>query len=454
MSLDSKLALLNEAKEATAQTKAYKRLQLLFDEGTFVEIDGFVKSGDGYAEALAGFGSVDGCPAYAFAQNSDVAGGAMSKAQAAKIRKVYDLATKTGAPVIGLYDSVGARLKEGSDMLAAYGDLLLASNNLSGVVPQISVVLGPCLGTSAMIAVSADVVVMSEKGQLAIGTDGTQGSMASAQKAGLAHIAAKDEQEAIANARRVVSMLPSNNLSNASISEFADFAASAAADDTYGVIAAAVDADSFVELQKEYGSAVVAGLARVGGNTVGIVASQPAVQEGTIDSDSCSKAARMIRFCDAFAIPVVSFVNSAGFSSLKEAVKLSNAYSEATTAKVTVITGSAYGPLYIAVAGRGANADVVMAWPDAVVSPLAPETAAMILWSDKLKNAANPIADRAQLIEDFKATEASPFVAAADGYISDIIDPADTRAKLFAALDMLAGKRVSTLPKKHSNIQI
>lgn len=454
MSLDSKLALLTKAKEAAVQTKAYQRLRLLFDEGTFVEIDGFVKSGDVYAEAVAGFGSVDGSPAYAFAQNSDIAGGAMSKAQAAKIRKVYDLATKTGAPVIGLYDSVGARLKEGSDLLASYGELLLASNNLSGVVPQISVVLGPCLGTSAMIAVSADVVIMSEKGQLEISTDGNDGSLESAKKAGLAHIAVKDEQEAMRAARSVVAMLPSNNLSNASISEFADFNASASADDVYSVISACVDADSFVELQKDFGAAMVAGLAKLGGNTVGVVASQPGVDEGTIDADACSKAARMIRFCDAFAIPVITFVNSVGFASLKEAVKLSNAYSEATTAKVTVVTGNAYGPVYIAVAGRGANADVVMAWPEAVVSPLAPETAAMILWSDKLKDSQNPIADRVQLIAEYKETECSPFMAAADGYISDIINPADTRAKLFAALDMLAGKRVSTLPKKHANIQI
>lgn len=454
MSLDSKLALLKEAKEATEQTKAYQRLQTLFDEGTFVEIDSFVKSGDSYAEAVAGFGSVDGCPAYAFAQNSDIAGGAMSKAQAAKIKKVYDLAVKTGAPVIGLYDSVGARLKEGSDMLASYGELLLASNNLSGVVPQISVVLGPCLGTSAMIAVSADIVIMSEKGQMAIATDGIDGTLDAAQKAGLVHVASKDEKEAIAAARQMVAMLPSNNLSNAAISEFTDITATAAAEDVYGVISAAVDAESFVELQKGYGAAVVTGLARLGGNTVGVVASQPGEEEGKIDADACSKAARMVRFCDAFAIPVITFVNSVGFDSLKEAVKLSNAYSEATTAKLTVITGNAYGPLYVAVAGQGANADVVMAWPDAVVSPLAPETAAMILWSDKLKGSQNPIEDRVQLIEKFKETEASPFVAAANGYISDIIDPADTRAKLFAALDMLAGKRVSTLPKKHANIQI
>lgn len=455
MSIDSTLELMQKAKEATAKTKAYARLQLLFDEGTFVEIDGFAKSGAGDVEALAGFGAVDGCPVYAFAQNSDVAGGAMSKAQAAKIRKVYDLAVKTGAPVIGLYDSVGARLKEGSDMLAAYGEILLNSNNLSGVVPQISVVLGPCLGTSAMIAASADFVVMSQQGQLAIETDGQSGSAEQAEKAGLSHITAVDENDAIAAVRDLIALLPSNNLSGAAITDFADNSVvTEDAGDVYAVINTAVDGGSFTETQKEFGQAVVTGLAKMAGSTVGVVASQPAVNNGVIDADACTKAARMIRFCDAFAIPVLTFVNSEGFATLKEASKLSNAYSEATTVKLTVVTGAAYGPLYIAVAGRGAGADLAMAWPTAVISALAPETAAAILWSDKLKGSSNPIADRAKLVEEYKATEASPFVAAAEGHIEDIVAPAEMRSKLIAALDMLAGKRVTNLPKKHANIQL
>lgn len=455
MSIDSKLELMKKAKEATEKTKAYARLQLLFDAGTFVEIDGFAKSGEGYAEAIAGYGAVDGCPAYAFAQNADVAGGAMSKAQAAKLRKVYDLAMKTGSPVIGLYDSVGARLKEGSDMLAAYGDLLLCSNNLSGVVPQISVVLGPCLGTSAMLAASADVVIMSEAGQFGIETDGQSGSAQQAAKEGLTHLTAKDDKEAIAAARQMVTLLPSNNLSTAAMTDFADAAAVAAnAEDPNSVIASIVDANSFVEFQKEFGVSFVTGLAKLGGSTVGIVASQHSANDGVIDGDACAKAARMVRFCDAFALPVITLVNSEGFASLKEAAKLSNAYSEATTVKVTVITGAAYGPLYVAVAGRGANADLAMAWPTAVVSPLAPATAAAIMWSDRLKGSQDPINDRKKLVEEYKQTEATPFQAAADGFIEDIIEPAETRAKIFAALDMLAGKRVTTLPKKHANIQL
>lgn len=463
MSIDGKLELLKDAKKANEKTTAYERLQLLFDEGTFVQIDEFAKSGEDFAEVLAGFGAVDGCPAYAFAQNSNVAGGAMSKAQAAKICKIYGMAVKTGTPVIGIYDSVGARLKEGVDMLAAFGDILLNSNNLSGVVPQISVILGPCLGTSAMIAASADVIIMSQAAQFAIGTDGKDGSAESAEKEGLTHITVQDDKEAIAAVKQLITLLPSNNLSCAPITDFtnaanADEALNTAAQtisegnmaDAVQVIRAVMDADSFVEIQKDFGTAFVAGLAKLGGNSVGVVASNKA----TIDADACSKAARFIRFCDAFAIPVVTFVDSLGFASLREAAKLSNAYAEATTVKVTVIIGAAYGPLYVAVAGHGANADITMAWPTAVISALAPETAVAILLNDKLKGSTDPIADRAKLVQEYKDTQASALAAAANGFVEDVIDPLETSEKVFAALDMMLGKRVSRLPKKHANIQL
>lgn len=461
MGIESKLESLQKAKEAALESKAMKRLQLLFDEGTFVEIDALAKSGEVLAEAVAGFGAVDGCPVYAFAQNSDVSGGAMSKAQAAKIHKIYDLAIKTGAPVVGIFDSAGARLNEGTDMLAAYGDMLLSSNNLSGVVPQISLVLGPCLGTNAVIAASADLVVAAKRAEFGIETNGSEGPVEEDAKAGLCHLVAEDEGEAIAAVRNLVTMLPSNNLSGAPITDFADApnaedalraaAEKIASGEAAGDISAFVaDAESFVELQKGFGSAVTAGLAKLGGGTVGMLFFNGAY----IDADSCDKAARLIRFCDAFAVPVVSFVDAPCFASLRQASKLSNAYSEATTVKVTVVTGAAYGPVYVAVAGRGANADLTLAWPSAAISALAPETAAVLLWSDRLKGSTDPVADRQKLVAEYKETEASPEHAAAAGYVEDIIDPADTRAKLIAALDMLAGKRVTRLPKKHANIQI
>ena len=447
MSIESKLAFLQETKAANAQTKAYQRLQLLFDEGTFVEIDSFTKSGDGRAEAAAGFGSVDGCPVYAFAQNSDVEGGAMSKAQAAKICKVYELAEKTGAPVVGIYDSIGARLNESCEMLAAYGDVMLKANNLSGVVPQIAVIACPCLGASSMIAAAADVVIMSEDGQFALQTNGEGGDLKEASESGLVHLTAKDDKEAVAKARELITLLPSNNLSGAPITDFADSAAETDGESGASIIAAVMDQDSFIEFQAGFGAGFIAGLAKLGGNTVGVVASE----EKTADGKACEKAARLVRFCDAFAIPVITFVNAESFCCIKAACKLTNAYAEATTAKISVITGEAYGAVYMALAGAAAGVDVAYAWPTASISALNPTTAAVMLWSDKLKGSSNPTADRAKLIAEYKDQEACPFKAAGDGFVQDVIEPSETRLKLYAALDMLAGKRVTRLPKKHAN---
>lgn len=447
MSIESKLAFLQETKAANAQTKAYQRLQLLFDEGTFVEIDSFTKSGDGRAEAAAGFGSVDGCPVYAFAQNSDVEGGAMSKAQAAKICKVYELAEKTGAPVVGIYDSIGARLNESCEMLAAYGDVMLKANNLSGVVPQIAVIAGPCLGASSMIAAAADVVIMSEDGQFALQTNGEGGDLKEASESGLVHLTAKDDKEAVAKARELITLLPSNNLSGAPITDFADSAAETDGESGASIIAAVMDQDSFIEFQAGFGAGFIAGLAKLGGNTVGVVASE----EKTADGKACEKAARLVRFCDAFAIPVITFVNAESFCCIKAACKLTNAYAEATTAKISVIIGEAYGAVYMALAGAAAGVDVAYAWPTASISALNPTTAAVMLWSDKLKGSSNPTADRAKLIAEYKDQEACPFKAAGDGFVQDVIEPSETRLKLYAALDMLAGKRVTRLPKKHAN---
>lgn len=467
MSIESKLELVQKAHHQQNNSPAHKRLLQLFDEGSFVEIDGLAKSADDYAEVVAGFGSVEGYPAYAFAQNSAVAGGAMSKAQAAKIKKIYDMAVKTGAPVVGIYDSVGARLKEGNEMLAAYGEIVLDSSNLSGVVPQISVVAGPCIGTAALLAVSADFVIMAQDAQLALETNGESGSSAEAAAAGVAHLVAADATEAVQKARELLAMLPSNNLTGAPICEYADTAdyeavltsAAAAIDaedkqDVAAVVTAVADAGSMIEIGKGFGEGVICAMATVGGSVCGVVATDKSVNEGKIDADACAKAARFVRFCDAFAVPVITLVDAVGFTSLREASKMTHAYAEATTAKIAVVTGAAYGAAFIAMAGRAANADAVIAWPTAVISALAPETATAILWNDKLAAMENPMEDRAKLIREYADTEAAPMKAAAAGYIEDVILPADTRKKLFSLLDVLAGKRVSRLPKKHSNIQM
>ena len=408
-----------ESRSEIQATKGYRRIVDLLDEGTFNEIDGLARSGDGFAEVVTGYGMIDDCPVYAFSQNSDVCGGAMSKAQANKIKKIYALAVKTGAPVIGIYDSAGGKLAEGADILAAYGDILRDSNNLSGVVPQISLVLGPCLGTS---------------------------------KAGICSLAVENESEALAMARDLISLLPSNNLSGVPVADLSAPvvpAAMGAADDMAAVFGAVADEGGYWELYPSYGTAAMVALAQVSGATVGLVGFN-----GVLDSASCSKGARFVRFCDAFSIPVVSFVNASEFSSLREAVKLSTSYAEATTAKITVITGSAYGPVYIALAGRGANADYTMAWSDAVVSAMAPAAAALFLESEALKGAENPVEARKKLIADYTAQEANALKAAAQGAIEDVIQPEETRSRLIANLAMLSSKRVTTLPKKHGNIQL
>lgn len=443
---------LQASRDALLKTSAYKRISRLFDEGSFQEIDAYAKSGDEYAEAAAGRGTIEGCPVYAYVQNPDICGGAMSKAQAQKIKKVYDLALKAGAPVIGVFDSNGGRLDEGAAMMAAYGEILLASNNLSGVVPQIALVLGPCVGTSAMIAAGADFVVMSDKGELTLDTAGADASAKEAMSAGVCHIAAGSEDDAIAAVRNLLVKLPSNNLCGAPVVDFAGVAAAGvtvAGMKAADAVKAMADEGSFVELSHDFGSCVCTGLAAMNGLTVGMVA-----LDGTVCGDGCSKAARFVRFCDAFSLPVVTAVHADGFTSVREACKLSNAYSEATTAKTTVICGHAVGAVYIAVAGRGANADITLAWPDAVVSPLAPATACMFTCSDKLAGSADPVHDREKLIEEYAKTECTPFKAAAEGFIEDIVLPEETRAKVLGALDMLAGKRVQRLAKKHANIQL
>ena len=449
MSVQSKIDALQTARGEISSTKAYERLAKLFDDGVFTEIDSFARSSSGYAEVVAGRGNIGGIGVFAYAQNPDVSGGAMSKAQAAKIRKVYDLALKTGEPVVSIFDSIGGRIDQGSDLLGAYGDVLRYSSNLSGVVPQISLVLGSCCGTQALIAVSGDIVVMSEKAGLTLNTDGSDSDAKTNASHGIAHLVAEDDDKAIAKVRKLVSMLPSNNLDYAGTVEFDD--AESSSDD---VVKTVIDGDSGIELQSEFGKSIRTVLATVEGATVGVVATNDKV----LDGKGTAKAARFIRLCDAFGIPVVTLLDAEKFACIKSAAKLSGAYAEATTAKITVITGDAFGAVYIAAAGTGAAADVTYAWAGASISALSPEAAAIVELGDdfggKLRGAADPKAERANVVAQFKEENLGADRAAADGYVQDIILPEETRAKVVAALDMLADKRVSTLPKKHNNTYI
>ncbi|MEE1056494.1 MAG: carboxyl transferase domain-containing protein [Acutalibacteraceae bacterium] len=431
---------LSTIKAEIEKSSAYKNLSNLFDEGTFTQIDAYTMSGENPTEVIAGYGTVNSCPVYAFAQNSDICGGAMSKAHSAKLQKVYDLAEKTGTPVIGMYDSVGAKLSEGIDMLGSYGAVLNSVSKLSGVVPQISVVLGNCLGTGALNAVSADFVIMSEKAKLSLDVTGRNSSADNVAKQGISHITVKDTESAIEKAKELITLLPSNNLSVSPVMD-----ADEPAQDAKCPISKIVDADSFVQFKKEYGTQAVIGFGRIAGLVAGFVATKG----GVLDADSSNKIASFVRFCDAFAIPIVTLADSEGFSNVTGAAKVTSAYADATTVKATVITGKAYGAFYIAVAGAAANADITFAVKNAVISPLAPVTGAAIMWADKMAVAK---AEREKVVAQYEKEECTAFKAAAGGYVNDVILSEDIRFKLYTALEMLAGKRIATMPKKHGTI--
>lgn len=433
---------------AIKDTDARKRLVSLFDDGVFTEIDAFAKSSNGDVEVIAGFGTVNGAPAYAFSQDVSVNGGAVSVAQCAKIKKIYDLASKTGCPVVGIYDSNGMDLKEGFEGLSAYGEIVKASTSVSGVVPQISIVAGAAVGTTALIADMADVVVAVKDADFYVTAPSEVTAEACAQE-GTVDILADDFDSAVKAVRDIITLVPSNNLSTPPVYDFTDPAAAAdtgacAAD----IIKAAADEGSVIELKEKYAENCITALATVAGSTVGFVGF-----DGKSVCPSCAyKAEAFVKFCDAFNIPVVTLLSANGLRKEREnqmliaAAKLTAAYATATCPKISVITGKAVGAAYIMLAGRGSNADLVYAWDTSVVSPLDTKAAVAFLYNDRLANGEN----RAELEKEYEENLASPFTAAACGAIDDVFVPAETRAKIVAVLDVLAGKRETTLPRKHS----
>lgn len=433
---------------AIKDTDARKRLVSLFDDGVFTEIDAFAKSSNGDVEVIAGFGTVNGAPVYAFSQDVSVNGGAVSVAQCAKIKKIYDLASKTGCPVVGIYDSNGMDLKEGFEGLSAYGEIVKASTSVSGVVPQISIVAGAAVGTTALIADMADVVVAVKDAEFYVTAPSEVTAEACAQE-GTVDILADDFDSAVKAVRDIITLVPSNNLSTPPVYDFTDPAAAAdtgacAAD----IIKAAADEGSVIELKEKYAENCITALATVAGSTVGFVGF-----DGKSVCPSCAyKAEAFVKFCDAFNIPIVTLLSANGLRKEREnqmliaAAKLTAAYATATCPKISVITGKAVGAAYIMLAGRGSNADLVYAWDTSVVSPLDTKAAVAFLYNDRLANGEN----RAKLEKEYEENLASPFTAAACGAIDDVFVPAETRAKIVAALDVLAGKRETTLPRKHS----
>ena len=430
-------------------SKALARLEALFDDGSFTQLDAYAKSASGEVEVVAGFGTVNGCAVYAFSQDITVDDGAVSVAQCAKIKKIYDLAAKTGCPVVSIFDSNGVKLGEGFEVLSAYGELVKASTSLSGVCPQIAVVAGACLGTSALIANMADVVVAVKDADFYVSSP-SEVTAEQSYEEGTVDVLCDDFDGAVEAVKNLVSLLPSNNISPAPIFDFSAPQTAVAEDaDAISLIASIADDASVVETKGGYAASnCKTALATVMGSTVGFVAF-----EGNAICPACSyKAEAMIKLCDAYSIPVVTLVNADGITDKKEnqtlvaLTKLTSAYATATCPKISVITKNAIGCAYIILAGKGANADLTIAWDSAVVSPLSADSAVAFLFNDRLANGE----DRAALEAEYKETIASPFTAAACGAIDDICAPAETRDKVIAALDILSGKRETTLPRKHS----
>jgi acetyl-CoA carboxylase carboxyltransferase component len=480
---------------------ARERLDLLLDPDSFVELDAFVTHrssdfgldsqiilGDG---VVTGHGTIDGRLVFVFSQDFTVFGGSLSEAYAEKICKVMDLAMKVGAPIIGLNDSGGARIQEGVVSLGGYADIFLRNTLASGVVPQLSLVLGPCAGGAVYSPAITDFTVMVEETSYMFVTgpnvvravthedvdaERLGGASVHTTRSGVAHLAAADEAEALATTRRILGHLPQNNLSDPPIRATSDppDRRDTALDgivpddpakpyDMHDVIGRIVDDGEFLEIQPGWAQNIIVGFAHLGGKSIGIIAQQPAVLAGALDIDASTKAARFVRTCDCFNVPIVTFVDVPGFlpgvgqehgGIIRHGAKLLFAYCEATVPKLTVITRKAYGGAYDVMSSKHIRGDMNFAWPTAEIAVMGVEGAVSIIFKDRIADADDPAAERAGLVAEYEAQFANPYVAAARGYVDDVIVPSDTRPRLIAALEMLAGKRETNPRKKHGNIPL
>jgi acetyl-CoA carboxylase carboxyltransferase component len=480
---------------------ARERINLLFDPATFQELGVFVAHrctdfgmadrqvpGDG---VVCGYGSVAGRLTYAFAQDFTVFGGTLSESNAAKICRLMDLAVENGAPVVGLNDSGGARIQEGVASLGGYAEIFLRNTLASGVVPQISAIMGPCAGgavyspaitdfivmvdhTSHMFVTGPNVIKMVTNEEVSFEELG--GAQSHSTKSGVAHLMARNDHDCILTIRRLLSFVPQNNLSEApqkTVQDPADRRDTALntiiPDDTkvpYDMIAIihrVVDDGDFFEIQPLYATNIVVGFARLNGRSVGIVANQPKSLAGVLDIKSSQKAARFVRFCDAFNIPLVTFEDVPGFlpgteqewgGIIKHGAKLLYAYCEATVPKITVITRKAYGGAYDVMSSKHIRADYNVAWPTAELAVMGAEGAVNILNKKEIESAPDPAAERARRVAEYNEKFANPYIAASLGYIDDVIEPAETRPRIIAALESLVNKRQSLPAKKHGNIPL
>jgi propionyl-CoA carboxylase beta chain len=488
-------------QHAEGKLSARERLELLFDEGTFEELDKLVEHrcqdfgmseqripGDG---VVSGYGRINGRPAYAFAQDFTVFGGSLSEANAAKICKVMDLATRAGAPIIGLNDSGGARIQEGVASLAGYADIFLRNTLASGVIPQISAVMGPCAGGAVYSPAITDFTLMVEKSSYMFVTgpdviktvmheDVTKeelgGPMTHNSTSGVAHFITRDDPDCLALIRELLSFMPQNNRedpprldSNDPVDrreETLQTLVPTESDQPYDIkdiIHCVVDEGYFLEIHEHFAKNIVVGLARLAGQSVGIVANQPAVLAGCLDINASVKGARFVRFCDAFNIPLITFEDVPGFlpgtqqefgGIIRHGAKLLYAFAEATVPKITVITRKAYGGAYCVMASKHIRTDINYAYPTAEIAVMGPEGAVNIVYRRELQKANDPDKLRREKVEEFRARFANPYIAAERGWVDAIIEPRDTRPKLISALRALETKRDTNPPKKHGNIPL
>ncbi|WP_241773232.1 carboxyl transferase domain-containing protein [Bacillus sp. LL01] len=479
---------------------ARERIELLVDEGTFVELNPFIEHrcndfglqgkkgpGDG---VVTGYGKVNGKPIYLFSQDFTVFGGALGEMHAKKIANVMDMAAKNGAPIVGLNDSGGARIQEGVLSLDGYGHIFYRNSIYSGVIPQISVIMGPCAGGAVYSPAITDFVFMVEKTSQMfitgpkvietvtgekISSEGLGGAKVHNAISGNAHFSSSSEEEVLAQVRNLLSYLPQNNEEKPErIScELGDDYRPDLADaipfdairpyDVRIVINQVVDEGSFMEVHKDFAKNIVVGLARLKGEVVGLVCNQPKVMAGGLDIDSSDKASRFIRFCDSFNIPLITFEDVTGFfpgvkqehgGIIRHGAKILYAYSEATVPKLTVILRKAYGGAYVALNSKSIGADLVFAWPNAEIAVMGPQGAANIIFAREINESDNPEATRAQKIEEYREKFANPYVAASQGMVDDVIDPRETRIKLIQSLEILRNKKETRPYKKHGNIPL
>jgi acetyl-CoA carboxylase carboxyltransferase component len=490
-----------EAQHKNGRLTARERIDLLLDKGSFRELDAFVSHRthdfglhrQQYLSdsVVTGWGTVSGRLVYVFSQDFTVFGGSLGEVHAEKVCKVMDMAMKSGAPVIGLNDSGGARIQEGVVSLGGYADIFLRNTLASGVIPQISAIMGPCAGgavyspaltdfifmvknTSYMFVTGPDVVKSVTREDVSFEDLG--GASVHSATSGVCHYVADNEADALYLIRKLLSYIPQNNMEDPPFVPSGDdpLRTEARLDtlvpdnpnkpyDIKEVIGLVVDDGEFFEIHEQYAMNVVVGFARLGGHSVGIVANQPAVLAGVLDIDASEKAARFIRFCDCFNIPIVTFEDVPGFlpgikqehgGIIRSGAKLLYAYCEATVPKLTVITRKAYGGAYDVMSSKHIRGDLNLAWPTAEIAVMGPEGAVSIIFRKELAQAADPLARKAELVAEYREKFANPYVAASRGYIDDVIEPHETRARLINGLEMLHNKRDSNPQKKHGNIPL